>query len=117
MLPYAYRLAGNAKTASADYIPSLIAIDEHQINPAPTDIYFERTDLPAEHVNLTGLSLSRWVSYDSLPAATRDPIVGLATNVKTPLYLPLSELIELRDESDDLDFRDLIDTFLRSVRA
>lgn len=117
MLPYAYRLAGNAKTAAAaDYIPSLIAIDTQQISPAPTDIYFERTDLSTAGVNLTALSLTRWVSYDNAPSAQRDPIVGLATNVKTPLYLTLSELVEIGDETTDPDLRDLITTFARSVR-
>lgn len=110
MTAYAYRLVGNAKSASPDYIPSLIGIDEHQTNPAATDAYFERTDLASLDINM--LAKTRWVSYDSRVDGARDPLVGVKVNGAS-LYLPLSELQELSLEVTDDGVRDLIDGFLK----
>ena len=95
MLTHGYRLVYNAKTAPTDYIPSLIAIDEHQLGPNAKDLYFESVELPPH--TITSISQSRWVSYDSTPSKTRDMIVGIKAG---PLsyYVPYSELVALLDD-------------------
>lgn len=107
---YGYRLAGNAKSMSPDYIPSLIGIDEQQTNPSATDTYFEQIDLPAEAINLTAISATRWVSYDSLPAKTRDPIVAVKAG-SIGFYSTLSEITDLANEFGRPEDIDLVRAF------
>lgn len=97
---YGYRLVGTAKNARADYIPSLIGIDEQQSNPAGTDTYFERVELPEEAINLTSVSGTRWVSYDSLPSQERDPILAVKAGTLA-FYHTLSELTDMVQEYGD----------------
>lgn len=97
MLTHGYRLVYNAKTAPTDYIPSLIAIDEHQLGPNAKDLYFESVELPKH--TITSISYSRWVSYDSTPSLTRDPIVGIKAGALS-YYVPYSELVALLDDAD-----------------
>lgn len=94
MTLYGYRLTGNAKTAAADYIPSLIGVTTTQTHPTGNDTYFEQVELPEEALAITSLSLSRWVSYDSLPLSERDPIITVKAGT-FGFYMPLSELVEL----------------------
>jgi hypothetical protein len=89
---HGYILKGNSKTAPTDYIPSLIGVDETQTNASRGDPYFERVDIADRRIS--SLSVSRWVSYDSLPLEYRDPILA----VQSPhgaYYIPASELHEI----------------------
>lgn len=110
MSAYAYRLVGNAKTVAADYIPSLIAINDEQVTPAPEDIYFEQTEV--DYVNLTGIGKTRWATYDNHPAAFRDPIYGLRFGLAA-LYIPRSDLRTLLATITDAPAAELIRAFLR----
>lgn len=92
MDPHGYLLKGNSKTASTDFIPSLIGVDPAQTNPAASDPYFLRVELASRAI--TSLARSRWVAYDSLPSGDRDPIL----EVRSPAgayYIPASELYEI----------------------
>jgi hypothetical protein len=102
MQAYGYRLAGNAHTASADYIPSLIGVKPDQTEPGPDDTYYEAYDLPAEALNITAAALTRWVSYDSLPSSERDPIIGVKAGPSISYYHTLSELVALLAETESL---------------
>lgn len=110
MSAYAYRLVGNAKTVAADYIPSLIAINDEQATPTPEDIYFEQTAV--DYVNLTGIGKTRWATYDNHPDARRDPIYGLRFG-STALYIPRSDLRSLVTDLTDAPAVELIRAFLR----
>ncbi len=100
MDPFGYLLKTNSKQAASDYIPSLIGVDPEQVRANARDPYFERIELPTRAV--TALSVSRWVTFDSLPATERDPILA----VKAPFgtyYIPASELFELAAYHHDDD--------------
>lgn len=111
-----YRLMGNAKTVAPDYIPSLIGIEVSQIAAAGTDTYFEQVDLPAAAVNLTSVSLTRWVSYDSLPLTVRDPIVAVKAGIHG-FYTTLSELVALVEEHGDAIAQGMVATLRKSQFA
>jgi hypothetical protein len=110
-----YRLAGTAKTAPPDYIPSLIGIDPQQVGPAATDTYFEQISLPATAINLNTAALTRWVSYDSLPLDHRDPIVAVK-GVGADFYIPLSELVEMTEQYGTPSGKLIVDGLLKLVR-
>lgn len=107
MSAYGYRLAGNAKNMSPGFIPSLIGIDPQQVNPNGMDTYFERVDLPDTALAITAVSATRWVSYDSLPAGERDPIVAVRAG-SLAFYSTRSEIIELLEEFGDADAKSFI---------
>lgn len=111
MTLYGYRLVGNAKTAPADYIPSLIGIDHNQISPAGTDTYFEHIDLPVYAEDLTAISRSRWSTYDSALTTERDPILAVKAGT-IGFYIPQSELQTQLEEAGDK----MALTMLRSVK-
>lgn len=95
---HGYRLAGNSRTASTDYIPSLVGVDPQQVSPTARDPYFERIEITDRRI--TSLSVSRWVTYDSLPELVRDPIL----EVKGPggnYYIPCTELVEIAAANQD----------------
>lgn len=100
MPAYGYRITGNAKTATADYIPSLIGVLVTQAHPAETDTYFERIDLPDDALALTSIAHTRWVSYDSLPLPDRDPILAVKGG-GIGYHIPMSELEALLLEAGD----------------
>jgi len=110
-----YRLAGTAKTAPPDYIPSLIGIDPQQVGPAATDTYFEQINLPASAINLNTAALTRWVSYDSLPLKQRDPIVAVKA-AGADFYIPLSELVAMVKENGTPTGQLIVDGLLKLVR-
>lgn len=91
MQPYGYQLSGNAHNTAPDYYPSLIGVGATQIAPGADDTYFEAHDLPAGALDITAVTLTRWVSYDSLPASVRDPIVAVKAG-EIGYYHTLSEL-------------------------
>jgi hypothetical protein len=116
MSAYGYRLAGNAKSMAADYIPSLIGIDEQQTAPLGSDTYFERVDLPDGAVNLTAISITRWVCYDSLPGNRRDPIVAVKAGPLS-FYSTLSELVEMITEFGNAEAQEMVALVSRSMLA
>lgn len=91
---YAYRLAGKAQSADPDYIPSLIGIEKAQISPAGTDIYFEQIEVPTTAGEITHITKTRWVTYDSFSPAQRDPILAVRAGTLS-FYIPMSELEEV----------------------
>lgn len=102
-----YRLVGTSKSMPSGYIPSLIGITPEQVEPSGTDTYFEQVALPPDAVNLTSVSYTRWVSYDSLPLNERDPILAVKAGT-LGYYIPLSELRELLNEHGSTDSRLLL---------
>jgi hypothetical protein len=102
---HGYTLKGNSKTAPTDYIPSLIGVDQQQPAASRNDPYFERVEIKDRRI--TGLSVSRWVSYDSLPLQHRDPILA----VQSPngaYYIPATELYEIAAANHDDDTIEMI---------
>lgn len=110
-----YRLAGTAKTAPPDYIPSLIGIDPQQIGPTANDTYFEQVNLPASAINLNTAALTRWVSYDSLPLERRDPIVAVKA-AGADFYIPLSELADMIEQGGTAAGKLIVDGLMKLVR-
>lgn len=94
---YGYRLAGNEKTAAPDTFPSLIGVDQNGLKSRP-DPYFDRIDITDR--TISSLSVSRWVTYDSVDTPEQDPIL----EVRSPsggYYIPRSELIEIAAANQD----------------
>jgi hypothetical protein len=102
-----YRLVGTSKSSPSGYIPSLIGITPDQVAPTGNDTYFEQTALPPEAVNLTSVSYTRWVSYDSLPLEERDPILAVKAGT-IGFYMPLSELRDMLNEHGTTEARLLL---------
>lgn len=94
---HGYRLAGNSTTRSPDDFPSLIGVDPNGLKNRP-DPYFDRFDIADR--SITSLSISRWVTYDSVTTPQQDPIL----EVRSPVggyYIPLSELEEIAAANQD----------------
>lgn len=89
---HGYILNGNSKTAAPGYFPSLIGVEPDQVNPNKGDPYFARIEVTDRRI--TTIARSRWVCFDSLPSATRDPILAVRT-VSGSYYIPASELFEI----------------------
>jgi hypothetical protein len=97
---FGYILAGNARTAPADFYPSLIGVSEDQRSAGRADPYFNRIDVTDRRI--TEIAVSPYVTYDSLPLEHRDPILA----VKGPggnYYIPRSELEEIAAANQDDD--------------
>jgi hypothetical protein len=97
---FGYILAGNARTAAADFIPSLIGVATAQLPASKSDLYFNRIDVADR--TITSIAVSPYVTYDSLPLEVRDPILA----VKGPefsYYIPRSELEEIAAANGDDD--------------
>lgn len=102
---FGYRLSGNTRTVSLDYVPSLVGVDPNQLRASAADPYFERFEITDR--SITSLSFSRWVTYDSLPEKFRDPIL----EVRSPggnYYIPRSELEEIAAAYQDDDTFEMI---------
>lgn len=110
---HGYRLAGNTKTVAPDYVPSLVGVDTQQVRASATDPYFERIEIADR--TIASLSITRWVTYDSLPLSDRDPILG----VKGPAgsyYIPKSELEEIAAANQDDETFELINALFKGRR-
>lgn len=112
---HGYVIAGNAKTAKTDFIPSLIGVDQAQLNPTFRDVYFERIDLPDRRVG--SLTVTRWVSYDSLPNDHRDPILGVKRPDGKSYYIPYSELYEIASFNHDDDTIEMLEALNSQRRS
>ena len=87
---------------------------QNQLEPSDSDAYFELVDLPVEAVNLNTLSKTKWVSYDSLPAGERDPIIAVKA-AGTSYYIPLGDLILLIQEQGSLASETLLASFRKKA--
>lgn len=115
MQAYGYHLVGTSLTVASDYIPSLIGVPADTIFPGVNDTYYEARDLPPEALDITAISITRLVNYDSLPNA-RDPIVAVKAG-SIGYYHTLSELTTMLEEAGATDALEMVKKLRRTAHA
>lgn len=99
-MSFGYALIGKAGSLTS-VLPSLIGILTEQEDTSPEDRYFARYDIDDYAAgDIQAVRVTQWVVYDSLELGHRDPILAVK-GPSSPYYIPLSELIEIAEETDD----------------